>query len=81
MKILKVRKLNQGGEKLAVDTVENVFIAGSDHLVDKGLLKRTKKWSFCCSCISICLFSLIIIALITFTTKYFIQKYDYKNKE
>jgi len=56
-----------GGSKLAVDTIERAYASGVEHLTDKGLIEKTKKWSICASFCSICWLTLIIIALIFFT--------------
>jgi hypothetical protein len=73
---LSSQRRTTGGKTLAVDTIERVYISGVDHLLDKGLLEKTKKWGWCASRCSICWLVLIFIALIYFTVQYFMLRND-----
>ena len=43
---LKIISRLTGGRDLAVRTIENHYIAGCDHLIDKNLIKNTKNLNF-----------------------------------
>ena len=62
-----------GGKDLAVSTIEKIYVAGSDHLIDHDLYSKTQSRSLWCSCMAICFFSLFLIVLIYFTTMYFVK--------
>ena len=39
--------ITSGGKALAAQTIEKVYIAGSEHLIDKDYDRMQKKMSFC----------------------------------
>ena len=73
----KLQKIQQttGGRKLAVETIEKMHAVGSDHLIDKELVKKRSQLSCCVSCMSQLLCLLIFVALVTFTVLYFLREY------
>ena len=73
---LNAQRRTTGGAPLACDTVERTYISGVEHLIDKGMEEKTRKWGIFISICSICWFSLIVIALIYFTIQYFLLKDD-----
>lgn len=74
----KLQKIQQttGGRKLAVETIEKIHAIGSDHLIDKQLVKKHAQLSCCVSCMCQLLIMLIFAALVTFTVLYFMREYD-----
>ena len=74
---LNAQRRTTGGKTLAVDTIEKTYISGVDHLLDKGMIEKTKKWGFFTSRCSICWCILIFAALVFFTVQYFVLKGEY----
>lgn len=73
---LNAQRRCTGGKKLAADTIERTYIAGVDHLLDKGLIEKTDKWDVWSCCCAFCWGTLILIALIYFTVQYFLLRAD-----
>ena len=53
--------ITSGGKALAAQTIEKVYIAGSDYLIDKDYDRLQKKMSFC----GVSLFLLIATIIIS----------------
>ena len=76
---LKRQAMTQGGQALAVRTIENTYINnGADHLVNIETNKKYAKMSRCNSCLFDCFSWAIWITLIVYTVKYWMLIEDMK---
>jgi len=69
--------MTAGGKDLAVDTIEKEYINnGNEHLRDDIALEKYSQMNACTGCCCSCFQFIIFVALVYFTTMYFLITND-----